>query len=201
MKLSAFASFVLLFTSLAVLGCSQAKSKSQEVDVEVIPNKPIVFTANASVPTEGGGSRTINAPWVKFNVKIKNASDSPILVIGLKAKASIGTTNGGGQSTGDASFDPSGFNYTDTSVDPAISCSYNDFGDFAAGSDAAYLNLFPTEGTDGGCSKFTVDFYFSGMPAGSSYRYKLEVTPLGYFINSDNEPSDRFERSEIVRTQ
>jgi len=186
------------------IGCSK-KTKSQDVGVEVTPSKPIVFNADTTV-SAGQNQIDVSAPWFKFSVKINNQSTDPILIINLKAEASI--TNGTGQTaTGESTFDPSLSNYTieATATEEAIPCTYNSFGLFPprAGDAAAEpIRMVPSENADV-CSAAVIDFYLDGLPDGGegNYRYSIKLSPIGYFVNAQNEPADRFERSITFRTQ
>lgn len=181
------------------------KTKSQDVGVEVTPSKPIVFNADTTV-SSGQNQIDVAAPWFKFSVKINNQSTDPILIINLKAEAAI--TSGTGQTaTGEKTFDPSLSNYTipATATTDAIPCTYSNFGLFpprAGDAPAAPISAVPTDNVTL-CENDTIEFFLDGLPDGGegNYRYSIKLSPIGYFVNNQSEPSDRFERSITFRTQ
>src|SRR5262245_61605705 len=119
-----FLHLILIGLSLSLAACGK-QGRSSEVDIEVMPQKPIVINTDTTyywdtVPLK------VKAPWFKCFVNIKNNSDLALLVAALHVEVT-GLDDSGQITTKTTDFDPSLFSYNRVTT----ICPYNDFGLFS----------------------------------------------------------------------
>lgn len=194
-QLTIFARF--LAAGLACFFLAQCgKSKSQKVTFSVVPSQPVAITGDVTV-----NGATITSPWFRFQLNIDNGADDSVVIVALSIKVTAPTF---GNAMHTASVVPSGFNYTAT--DGSVTCNYSNFDTIAQGYSGP-LTLTP-DGTSIGCNIGAASpiFYVGSNPkplddsTPSSYRYRVEVTPQGWF-GSPTEQRDRFSRTFTFYTQ
>lgn len=194
--------FILIsaLSSLAIQ-CGANKSESQKVEFAVVPGSPIVFSANGSY-TVGGVKVTLGAPWYGFQVRVFNKSAQKVKIIAVKVETSIALVTG--TTSNSTEYNPGKFDYS--IPDTSITCAFDDFGVYNAdmGSETAmYLTRASTSPALNCGTEPIPLFYVTGAPAdpNKNYRYRVKVTPLGFFINGAGEPEDRFETDFTFTTQ
>lgn len=188
---SRLAKLLFAVAFMGLVQCGNQKSKTDGVIIRPIPEEPIIITADV---TSGDGTK-YTAPWFDFTLKIKNGSTQAFVIVAIIAEISIQDKNGG-IATKKWAGDPGQFN---RSFNDLI-CNYASFGVWTVDEDD-YLKI---TNPDPGClSDRIVNFRVDSLPlpATESYRYKVTVEPVGYFIDADELPSDRFEKSKMFYTQ
>ncbi len=189
----------LLFLTLAFgvfgsSGCGKNEDRSKEVELSLEPETPQVY------PFKGKkGENEVAAPWVRFQIKLHNISDESVFIQAVSSDISIAGADGTLYSLNDVDLLPSTNNYsTDT-----LTCTYDDYGTYTAGSDT-YLKTSANLSSTAGCSTITEQFYLGGLPKNdsiTSYRYKITATVYGTFITSAGEFGERFIKSLTFYTQ
>lgn len=200
----------LLLVGLALIlaNCGN-KGRSADVQVDMIPEKPIVITSDTSY-WWGTQQTKVKAPWFKFRVNIRNSSDLALVIQALHVEVTGVDSTTGQFVTKTADYDPSNFGYT---VASGI-CNYSDFGLFTNGGTASgptlYNNLPLNIGNVGNAdcvgdtTPQSVWFYFGDAPVPTSgsanYHYSVKIKPLGWF-GSRVDQQDRFSGSGNGTTQ
>jgi hypothetical protein len=184
-----------LITLLAVAflsSCGGKENKATNVDVTIEPEKPIVITGDIEVNGE-----ELQSPWFRFQVHIKNGSEQAFTLVALQAEVT-GVDESGQTSTATVSFAPNDSDGKWLGEDNPT-CSYTGYGTYQPGDDldltlSGALTACPTG----------IAFYVGGNPkgpSGKSFRYRVKLKPLGYFIDSQGIASDRFEKFKNFYTQ
>lgn len=178
-----------VFAVFALVDCSKKKSKSQEVDVTIAPEKPIVITADATI-----NGKKVAAPWFQFYVSLKNNSEENVTIIAVEAEIT-GQGASGQLTTANVAWSAGSF---DGPYNDLIDCNYNDFGTWAPGEERS-VSL---DGIFDECDGVAVFLVGSNpkSPNGNSFRYRVKLKPLGWF-GTILDPSDRFERFKYFYTQ
>jgi hypothetical protein len=174
---------VLALASLIQCG-GKKSSSSSDVKLEVIPEKPIVITANTTV-----NGNAVPAPWVKFSVNLTNNSDKPLTIVAVTAKIYAPST----QDATDWAEDPaSQASSTDTN-----DCTYSTYGTW----DPKESKALELPGVTA-CKVSPHFFYVGGLkkPTGASYRYKIVFTPIGWY-GTEAVPTDRLDIQVSFTTQ
>lgn len=181
----------IIMVAIALAGgisCSKEKTKSDLVDLTVNPDEPIVITA----PSKDGNGQDISPPWFDFRLSLTNPTAEQITVVALLVKV-YGPS---GTSPKEVAMVPADFNF---SLDEDTECKFTYFGTWQPGQTLPFS--LAGGGTD--CDGRGPIFNVSALPKGTnnnSYRYRVEIKPLGWFGPIDNA-SDRFEKKEIFFTQ
>lgn len=202
----------LTITALLFVLTHCGHKRSKDVGTGVLPEKPIVITADA----KDVFGTTIPAPWFSFRPVISNGADSPVTVISLKLSIT-GMDAASNITTVTHEYVPSGWAWSRTTVvgttAVVYACQFAHFGVFLSGEADQQLYL----GGDSSCppcdpggnapgSGFCVPrpiFYFGGGPGGpnnSFTTWTVQMTPTGWFGVYDN-PEDRFTGMSTFRTQ
>lgn len=184
-----FAAAAFLFVTLAQ--CSNKKTKSDLVEITVVPDEPIVIKGD----TKDANGNTVKGPWFQYRLHVKNSSTQPVTIIALsltfyEQDSSGQTTNASGSASA------SDFNF-DTKDER---CEFTSFGSYAAGDDIP-LYLDGSALTD--CQGFTPVFYTGGHNSGiggKNFRYRVVVEPLGWF-GTYADPTDRFDKEFTFYTR
>lgn len=179
---------LILIASTGLVQCGQQKGKAANVSVFPIPDEPVVITADVTI-----SGKDVKGPWFRFAVKLKNGSDQKFEIVALQAEISI-TDQTGNSVTKDFASAPGGLNIeTDT-----LTCKYDSYGTFDV-NEEEYLQV---EGT-GSCPTIIPSFVIDGLakPTGNSYRYRVKLKPVGYFVDSNGLPDGRFEKEKTFFTQ
>lgn len=178
---------------LFLISCGGKSGKSNKIEVKAIPEKPIVITGD----TVANG-KDCSAPWFAYDVRIKNGADAKLRIVAIQAEVT-GTSEGGTPTTTTVTWSPSDFDGNHLGID-SPTCTYETFGTWDPDQDkeieltGAY-SLCPTGITD----LFVCDNPTG--PQGKSFRYRVKLKPLGYFLDEDDIPSDRFEKFKMFFTQ
>jgi hypothetical protein len=111
------------------LGLSECggKSASQNVQIQILPTNPIVFTSALTYNNLSGTPVTVGAPWMRLQVIINNQSNQSVTIEGITLTITD-NNNPQGQPTV-VSFSPATDNYT-TNND---TCTFSDYGQFDPG--------------------------------------------------------------------
>lgn len=203
---------LVMLATVSVVQCSSKDGKSQQVEVTVDPENPIVITGDS----KDNLGNEIAAPWIKFRVHISNQSNSPVTIIGIQMKVTrVGDISGTPLET---SFTASNLNY---SLETGDTCSYGSFGtlgpneadtlrgilDPPVTNECAGFEFATNPGTATQAEKDeTLATFFAGdLPttedeSKANYRYKVELKPLGWFGTIDDQ-QDRFDRTIIFYTR
>lgn len=185
-----------LLICLNILSCGGEASKSEQTSIEVLPESPIVITADIKDPS-------ITAPWFRFQVKVTNTSDQPLTIVSLEVKVQA-YINGTNQEKTSAT-DPSEFNVDGAT--PQDSCEYSSFGVIQPGETSFLVPTLygdPTNPPTCGIDRLT--FYSQSNPkdpssnTGTPPRYRVTVRPIGWFGTEDN-PTDRYTKTFQFSTQ
>lgn len=170
----------------SLVQCGKTVSKAANVVITQVPDKPIIITADVGVYT---------APWFDFTIRIKNGSTQKFTIVAITVDVTITDANGQ-QATKTYAADAGIF---DISTDSLV-CTYSTFGTWAV-NEEKYVSI----GNGGtGCPNREVGFRVDGLPKPfntNSYRYSVKVKPLGYFIDDNDLPADRFEKFKYFYTQ
>jgi hypothetical protein len=191
---------ILFITALS--SCGGDEGKSGKVKLSIIPEKPIVITADSVDDNDN----IIKAPWFSFRASMNNTSTDTVTVVALEVEVT-GTDENGSTVSGKVAFTPSQFNTSIEKPDGSgatvtVDCKYTYFAQLAAGTTASDLKLY---GADPDCGDPPVPtFYVGNNPKGregsNNYRYTVKMKPLGWF-GSYLLPTDRFERTQTFYTQ
>ncbi len=212
--------FVLMITLLPNCG---AKKKSQEIGIAVLPEKPIVITAD----TKDIFDKEIKAPWFMVRPVISNGSSSTLTVITIKFTTMGLDSSGGGMIEKTWSGMPSDFRWTRPQGLSSHSCDFSHFGEFKPGAadQTLYLGgdkicqpcdingdpdpefrdplLLPSEPTSQGFCINRPRFALGDGPGGPSMSFtawNVQIQPIGWF-GTFNDPEDRFMKISSFRTQ
>lgn len=206
-------SFALVISALP--GCGHKKSK--DIGMAVLPEKPIVITADA----KDVFGQTTAAPWFAFRPVISNGSSSMVTIIALKLSIT-GLDEQGSITTVTREYVPSSWGWSRTTTTTGTSgpvtvttpCQFTHFGEYASGIADQQLYL----GGDASCppcdsggdsvpgDTFCVprpEFRFGGGPGGPENAFTtwtVRMVPLGWF-GSYLVSEDRFTGSATFRTQ
>lgn len=191
---------ILFITALT--SCGGDEGKSGKVKLAIIPEKPIVITAD-SVDDQ---DNAIKAPWFSFRASMNNTSTDTVTVVALEVEVT-GTDGSGSTVSGKVAFTPSQFNTSIEKADPSgttitVECKYTYFAQLTAGTVGADFKLY---GADPACGDPPIPtFYVANNPKGregsNNYRYTVKIKPLGWF-GPYLLPTDRFERTQTFYTQ
>lgn len=202
---------VLTLAAFSTVQCGK-KGLSGEVEIRMMPERPVVITSDVTVNWFGTTSK-LKGPWFKFFVNIRNDADIPLVVQALNVEV-MGMDEGGQLSTTTKDFDPGGYSYTLNSV----VCNYGDLGMFwhqgskegtpiGSSGEKMYndLPLFVGGAGDfcaGSTTPVGIWFYVGGMPKppGSNFRFTVKVKPIGWF-GTRTDQVERFEASATGYTQ
>lgn len=171
--------------TVAAMGCGKkAADKSDSVTIDIEPPEPIVITADTS---------KFSAPWFTFKVKISNGADAILNLVAVSFEVSI-TDRNGNTLSGSGAFSPSDLDDEVSTEDAA--CTFEEFDEYNP-EDSFYLQSTNTS-TDADCPTDPIEITFApeGLPSSdnlSAYRYKIKLTPEGWFINDDGT-LERFTR-------
>ncbi|MGE4133466.1 MAG: hypothetical protein AB7F86_17625 [Bdellovibrionales bacterium] len=168
------------------VGCGK-QTKSQKAKISVIPDQPIVITADADF-----GDEKIKAPWFSLVVSIDNQSDDKITIIALEVDVtSVDQT--GAITTKTVAFTPSKFDYSTDS----LKCEYSSFGTWSSGENKA-LQITGS----GSCNSGIPIFGVGGLQKSSNknYRFRAKARPIGWF-GTFTAPTDRYENFKTFTTQ
>lgn len=182
-------SLLALVVAALSVQCAAKKSKSSAAVITVSPERPTVIDVDIEDPET-------KASWFEFDVTIDNQTEYPFEIIGLKAEVT--------------SMDESGFFVTKTNVWvpsesnftlDSLVCNYSTFGVFAV-NEKKKLQIYDqfNQNCPEGNIRFVSDGNSSG-PDNRHFRYKVKLTPIGYFVDSTGEAEDRFEKFKVFYTQ
>ena len=185
----------LVLPTLAVLAhCGGKKSESGKVTFEMVPDKPIVITADTTV-----NQIAIPKPWFKFSVNVTNGSEKPVTIVAMTA---IITAPGAFDTTGWAE-DPASqaqtlSTGTSSAIVSSVSCTYTTYGTWGPNEVKPIGLPSPVDA----CNIPSHPFYIGGLKDSSngSYRYKVQLKPIGWF-GTETAPTDRFDGSVTFYTQ
>lgn len=186
----AFNILICLILLPGITSCGGEKSKSHGAEVEIIPEKPIVITAD----TKDGSGNDVKAPWFEFRMRINNNTGHEFTIVAVSAEI-FAQGSSGQPETKIAAWTPSDFDF---SLDEDTECKFSSFGTWEVGASQV---LVLKNGIDA-CEripKFMVGDNLTGI-TGKNYRYRVRVKPLGWF-GTELEPEDRFEKVETFFTQ
>lgn len=185
----------------ATTSCGSNSSKSEKAKMSILPEKPIVITAD----TVDGDDNTITAPWFSFRASMSNSGTDQVTIVALEVEVT-GTSESGTPTTGTVSFSPSEFNGSIEIADPSgqttitVECKFWYFAEVGAGQ----TKDFKLYGADSRCGTPTPVFFVGSNPKGPknspNYRYTLRMKPLGWF-GTFALPTDRYERTQTFYTQ
>ena len=184
----------LIVLSAGIVQCGSKKSKSSPVQVNIIPDTPIVITASIE------GQEGKEAPWFKFRVSVDNLTDQAFELVALQLEIT-GQGSSGQLTTAEAAFDPSSFNV----VVLDTQCEYKTFGTWAPNTkrEIGVIGYPITGGLT--CPSLTAEFVVGGNPkggpSGKNFRYRVKAIPLGYFVDANGDPEDRFEKFKYFFTK
>ncbi len=184
------AAILILVASTGLIQCGNQKSKTANVEIFIVPEIPIVITADV---TDGNGKKS-TAPWFDFTMRIKNGSEQAFVVVAIVGEITI-TDSNGSTNTKTYAGDPGLFNYSNDTIE----CTYGTFGRWEVGEES-YIAVAHANAS---CPNRTAAFRVDSLPKplGASYRYRVKVQPVGYFIDDDDLPADRFEKFHFFYTQ
>lgn len=186
---------VALSAVLVLTSCGKEKVRSDEVDVSLQPDSPIVVIGDGKV-----GETTITAPWIRFSARIHNMSDQYVFIQSVMGNASIAGTDGVKYTKDDYTFSLSSLDYT-TDTD---SCTYTDY-DSIAPNQTTYLSASASSASTGNCTNnVSLSLNFDSLPKNDnikSYRYKVDIRFIGWFVHSDGDVGDRFDKTVTIYTQ
>ena len=173
---------------MCAVQCGKQESKSSPVQINIVPDVPIVITASIE------GQEGKEAPWFAFRVSIDNTTDQAFEIVALQIDIT-GQGTSGQLETKTLAFDPSQADYSLND----ISCAYGSFGIWQPGQ----KKDIGVTGTTG-CLSFAAKFFAGNNPKGTnanSFRYRVKAKPLGYFIDAQGDPDDRFEKFKYFFTK
>lgn len=183
----------LLILLIPLIGqCGGKKGKSAEVEIEAIPDKPVVINADST-----SGDKTYKKPWFKFQVKLTNNSDTKITIVALETETVSTTISGFNTMKG--AVDPSTHNKTISINDVVHECNYASYGTIDAKS-SGFLQI---SHQDPECPQGPITFFIDGVTVDDvspNFRFRVKLKPIGWFGPAD-EPQDRFENSGSFSTQ
>lgn len=178
-----FTVLMLLLSSLTFLSSCEETGESNDVEITLIPNSPLIINSDFTIIRADGEPRTITGPWFGFSYTIFNGATSPLVVVSFEMEIT-GRSNG---ATVTKSYTP-------------------DFGDFsAARTRITESSIAPDDSFDE-----TVTWYVDDLPDGDSFRMNVKVTFVGYFEQGDDpategdesvQPGARFERTYRFSTR
>jgi hypothetical protein len=172
---------------LFLIQCKGGANKADGAEITITPNTPIVITADIASPSRA-------SPWFSFETSIENKTDSAFEIVALEAEIT-GTDDTGNLVSRKVAWSPSEFNYSTLS----LQCSYASFGTWQPG-DKKELQITGAGTCVSGIPQFIADGNPDG-PNDDSFRYKVKLKPLGYFIDAEGDPSDRFEKFKLFFTK
>lgn len=160
-----------LLTSVFILSSCGDEGKSSKVKVTIIPNSPIVFTGDITLPIPGSTeTETIAGPWFRFRYKVDNTTESDtVTIVGIEAEV----TDSDGNKGNTTSFDP---------------------GELTAGR-TVFVEL-----ASGGSFTEAVNLYVHSLTETTSLRYKVKMTFQGWF-GAETDPKERFRKIINFTTQ
>ena len=181
-----FAFCLLMLFTLPQCG---EEGKASKADFDIVPGKPIVITGDI----EENGT-TIKAPWFKFTASLTNNTGDSITLVAMKVEV-IAISESGATSTVEKSFAPSMANYSTIS---GFECAYKTFGTWADGE----TKKLRFDNGSSSCLADDFEFTVDSLPKqpGSNFRYRVRLTPLGWF-GTETEPTDRFTKQLTIYTQ
>lgn len=182
-----------ILSATALVSCGGDKDKSDKTKISLIPEKPIVITADI----EQDGS-TVAAPWFKFYATITNPTAEPITIVALEVEVT-GLNSSGSSTTNKVAFAASSYNRTISVGTTTYDCDYPSFGTIAANS-SAQLQLSGSSPCPSGIVGFTVPSNPKPPTGSENYRYTVKVKPLGWF-GELTSPTDRYEKKQTFYTQ
>lgn len=220
-------SFLLRLLALCLLvgilpNCG-GKKKSQDIGIAVIPEKPIVLTAD----TKDSFGSIVKAPWFTVRPIISNGSDSTVTILALKFKTMGLDSSGSGMIEKEWGRVPSDFPWVRViSKDFSFTCDFTHFGEIPskASDETLYLggdkrcppcdkngNYDPVNFPDPFKPPLAVDgfcmtrprFMLGDGPGGLNNTFtswSVQIQPIGWF-GSYNDPQDRFLKFSTFRTQ
>ena len=155
---------ILIFFSLNLLAACSEEGSSQDVDIILEIEKPIVSKSKYTFFRPDGDEVNVSGPWFEFTYTITNGSDKPLTVVDWEAKV----TARDGDTTTEKTYTP-------------------DFGDFDA--TRTRINQSPIT-KNGGTFDEPADWYIDSLPELDSARYRVEITFSGYFETEDDPDTD-----------
>src|SRR4051812_18711202 len=171
----------ILLTTLSAISLSfTAAHATSAVEIRAVPESPIVFTSDYTMPDPAGNPKTIKAPYFAFRVHIKNNAVDDVTFVGLHVEVTGVDTLGKTVSL-IRDITPSEFSYTTT----VSSCTFADFGQFDSKGTFNDRNLFlgATPGSTAGCGG-EATFIIENLPSignSASMIYQVKIQPLGWF--------------------
>jgi hypothetical protein len=165
----------LFWPLVAFLLISCGKKHSDEVDVSIGPEKPIVINADITVvdPSDSTSTITIKAPWFKHKVTVLNNSGNNVTVVAMNYEI-LGNKNG-----------------VQTTNNINVSSSITTI---------PYLLNVPGTGSEAARTKTLSNLYIFGLTAGDNFNYSVRAKAIGWFGPPD-APNDRLEKLVSFQTQ
>lgn len=190
---------ILFIAGLA--SCGGDTSKSGKAKMSILPEKPVVITAD--VEQDG---KKYSGPWFNFRGSMFNGSTDTITVVALEIEVT-GMGSSGNPTTSKVAFSPGQFNQDvvylpmGATTPITVACKYTHFAQLNAGDDSQFELLGAPETV---CAGYGPVFIIGGNPKGppgnTNFRYTLKIKPVGWFGTYDT-PTDRFMRQQTFYTQ
>ena len=205
-KLGALLSLVTMALLISTCG---SKSKSDQVNVYVIPNQPVVITADYN----DGNGNTWKAPWFSFHLEIQNNSNDYVTIMAIQVAVTATTSTGTVLTPTVVQISPSNSNMSITCGTNSVTLSYISFGTVAPGSTAYAQLIYNNSGTGTPIATLcpglnpniaNPTIFVANNPGASqqvtSYNYQVAISPIGWF-GQLNSPNDRFTKTITISTQ
>jgi hypothetical protein len=159
---------------------------SDQVDVSVLPDKPIVITGD----TTDGKGQTIRGPWFQTRFRLTNNSSQPVTVV------AISYTIESARDTVVGSFAANDFNFSTECNGKSVMTNYTDFGVFLPGDSGSFRLI-----SRGDCDATTMPvFFFGSLSSQDRYVYTVHIHLQGWFGTYDN-PTDSLKKDLTFQTQ
>lgn len=160
---------IILLGAVAVSQGSCSNSKSQEIDVSFVPNRPLVIKGDIKIDdfttADPSDTLTIAAPWFRTAVNVTNNSDTQVTIVSIIATVTD-TRNEKKEYTTKLPEDA----YYIATVLPGATMSPSTW----------FFDSLPAD-------------TYNGL-AGLNLRYSIRATLIGWFGTPD-EPTERFEKT------
>lgn len=186
--------FACLFWLGGLAQCGDEKALSKDVRTKNIPDSPIVVNAKLVLYPGTERERTISPPWFLWGVLVNNLSTNDLVLVTYE----LDIRGSGAGST------------KKTSIDPNVTCSDDSVSRpiiayIPAGQ--SYSDLVATSGEKCDATAIVTtsveQFYVDALPKNpvGDFSYTVEVKGVGWFVDEENIPIERYESYGLIITE
>ena len=181
---------------------------ANDVDMQIIPDRPIVITADYT----DSNQIVWKAPWFSYHVEVANHSNKPVTLMAFEVTTTAKKTDGTTVVKGPQTISPSTYNYTVTCGTASAEASFVSFGTIPPRS-TQYITLTYDAGNSTPIGQICGNAFdpnisnpmiiVPGNPDmtndhAASYRYSVQIQVVGWYGTLNNieiRPSSRFEKT------